>query len=575
MRVWAVAYDRTTGRRLQGPINLLNARVTRALDGIGSFSLQTELLSDRARNLLTNETKVEIWTELNLIPRLVGTGIITNVNKAVSGGQFKLEASGPDVLQELKRKSTFLNRRYDDTLEDIADDLTSLAGWVAITTGTWPGISIRFDGQSVMSAILTAAKAVGAHVRQGAAPNQLEVGAFGDDLSLFVTNQVYNSGQVELNDRLALIDSVVVGDSSEAVATVLCPLGGGEGEAALTLAKSTRPGILSALGSSGEPYYYIENAAGIANFNRIEDTRTFKEITPIANDDASQVAAANNLFDVASAWLERYAQKVTTYQLRVKKLNTLVRPGDRIRVVYTGIAQVEGGDDVFLEVDEFFYVMRITEDLNTDPSATIEVSSVDRYLDTAVSMVADNIKEAQVLGLKPLPTATMFSSQVIRPFSALRGVYGGNFFFWFRINDLLADVTTVLIDIRTEPLEATTRGPLTAQTAAAATQVDLALTKGLTYPEDVHLYINNVDVSSQYGGPWPGGGAGSLIVNDLNVTELLRSAGFKNTHKIGLTCGQVSASNPLPGYVTATQGEDSSGMGIVTVHLLGTTQAIR
>lgn len=575
MKIWAVAFNRTTGKKMVGPISLVDAQVTRVLDGIGSFTLTAELLDPRARALLLNETKIQIWTEMNELPRLVGTGIITEVRTVVNGGTYHIEASGPDILQVLKRRSTLLNRQYNDTLQNIASSLAALAGWTAVVSGSWPGISIRFDGQSAMSAILTSAKAVGAHVRMGVTDTQVEIGAFGSGLQLFVTNQIYNSGFVEDNDRLALIDSIQIGETSDAVATWLIPLGGGEGEAALTLRDSTRIGVLSATGPDGKPFYYIQNDAGIAQFGELQDTRTFKEITPIGNSVGSQTSAANNLYDVSKAWLDRYSQQVQTYSIRVKKLNTLVRPGDMIRVVFTGEATTEAEENVYLEIDQFFYVMKITETLGISPSATIEVSSVDRYIDTPEKVVAESIKEAKVLGLKPLPTATMFSDTIIRNFGAVRGTTGGSAVYWLTIDDLLLDVTTILFSFRTDPMEATVRPPTTTQGSGVATQLDMAMTRGTTYPSNVKLLFNGVDVSAQFGGPWAGGGASSLVVTGLDITTLIRNAGLKGTFKIELTCDQVANNNPVPSYSSSTQGEDSSGLAIMTVRALATTQAIK
>lgn len=570
MRIWADAWYIDGSGREEGPIDLVQFTLTRVLDGVGSFSLSAPLTASRVRRLLTTERRVDLYAEHDGIPRLVGSGIITNVVVSVRSGQYILEASGPDLLQELVRQNTYLNRQYDDTLTNIVTDLALLAGWSVVTSGSFPNLAIRFDGNSAMNAIITATQAVGGHVRVGSLPQQIEVGPFGVSQSIFATNQVTPSDLVNLNDRLLLIDSIQVGEASDAVVNWLLPLGGGEGAAALTLERSTRTPIFTLVGPGGETLYYITDPASITAIGKtIQATRSFKSISPLANDTPSLISAADSLYDAARAWLDRYSQKIQTYRLRVRKVNTLLRPGDKIRVLYTGeVTSEDDTADVYLTIDDFFFVMKVSEQHSGSPYTDLEVSTIDRFFPDAVQQVAENIKGAEVLAVKPLPGPFVFNDTVVREIGGVSGQLGIDATYPLHYDDLMTDVSRVVVSFSIEAPVAVTRVATTTQAAAAAAQVDMQYSRGPLFPQGVHFFLDAVDLSVAKGGPWNG-----PLTTSIDITEEVRAAG-KGTHILKFTVAAGSAVNPQPTYVTGNRGDANSGRILMCVQVLGTSQAI-
>ena len=132
-RVWLDVYDESTLLRVgQGPvIKVRDATIRRPLDGAGTFDVNCVAPDPRALTLLETDRIVRIWSEDQGGIRLRGEGIITDwqLSESASGVGFKI--SGPDVLEQLKRKNTLLGRIYNQvTLQSLVDDLITLApGW--------------------------------------------------------------------------------------------------------------------------------------------------------------------------------------------------------------------------------------------------------------------------------------------------------------------------------------------------------------------------------------------------------------------------------------------------------------
>lgn len=399
MRLWADVYN-ALGQRVEGPVNLKRARVTRVLDGAGSFEIDAQLLDDRARRLLTQEAKIVIWNEINNFQRRIGSGIINNRETKVGVSEYSLHRVGPDLLDELRRKSTLLRRKFNNTAIEAAEQLAALAGWTVVADeAVWPTVSMQFDSQSALNALITVANSVDKHIRLGEDERQVEIGLFGESISVLATNQIVNSAEIITNKTVLLIDSLTIGERSDAVYTWVIPYGSGQGADVVTLAEAylngTRPDVFAITGPDGDPLYGILDDDGYSQFGQIETVKDFPHVTLLTVDDAGRLAASNSLYDAARSWIKRQAQSVVTYKLSVKKVLTTVQPGDRIRVFYSGIAKNESGEQTFLEVDDLFYVIKATETLDDSISMELEVSSVDRVLQSPQKTMAETVQSVR------------------------------------------------------------------------------------------------------------------------------------------------------------------------------------
>ncbi len=389
----------------RGPVALARAEITRGLDTIGRITLTAAGTDVRALELLTNERRARIFAvDHTGSVRALGGGVIRNVRAQGSAAAWWRIAEGADELDALMRVNTLLGRTYSQqTPSYIASSLTALvSGWSASGSGGTI-TDARFDGMSVWRALISLADAQGLHIRAGSTPNTAEIGAFGALAGVRLVGASALHDQTALNSATALIERIEIEQSSAAAATRLYPVGAGIGEALLTLANSTRTApyaIQSVTGANGVPQYYLQDAAGVSTFGVIERFGKFKQIAPLSNSPADLEHATNALYDVAAAWLTRYAVRQDTIRVSVRGVTTAIRPGDKVHVLYRGVVEQDGAIVDYLDIDADLWVMRVTERVDaTGVAADLTLSSVDRHPEDASPLQIGGLEAITIDGL--------------------------------------------------------------------------------------------------------------------------------------------------------------------------------
>lgn len=408
--LWADVYDASGARLGEGPVALADASVTRVLDGVGSISLSVPGTDARAVSLLQNEARVRIYYRASDDgpTRELGRGVVRRLRASGATSDFSIIGDGPDDLDALTRKSTLLGRTYSaKTVSQIATGLVGLvSGWTASASGG-NTTDARFDGLSVFKALLALAEQQGLHVRGGDDAQEVEVGAFGTSSGLRLVNADRLMHAAYASDEVALVEDIRVEKDSAAVCTRLYPIGAGIGEAWVTLQHATRSSpytVQSTVGPDGSTQYYLEDAAGVSAFGVIEKVGRFANIAPLSNSAADLENAANALYDIAAAWLTRYSQRQDVYTATARKVRSLVRPGDLVRLVYRGVVTRDGEVVNYLDIDADLWVMEATERVGVEGAALdVTLSTVDRHaLDTA-SIVIGALEELQIDGVSVKP----------------------------------------------------------------------------------------------------------------------------------------------------------------------------
>jgi len=218
-------------------------------------------------------------------PRSLGRGIVRLRNGSEAAGSRALTVSGPDQLEELRRANTLLGRIYDgELLADVIDDLVSLASGWTVDTSTVAAqvVYARFDGASVLKALQEIAARYGYHFRLSG-DREITFGPLGDAAPLRIIQAGHALTEtLETNDDVALIETLQWTEDSEAVANWIIPVGGGEGEAALTLAHSERPNYRAAdWEPSGNWTSALNNGARLSETNE-NHTRLAMRFRPAA-----------------------------------------------------------------------------------------------------------------------------------------------------------------------------------------------------------------------------------------------------------------------------------------------------
>jgi hypothetical protein len=394
MRVWCDVYSPTTGLKELGPVTLVSARTSKALDAAGSFQVTGKLSDPRARALLQEFRTLDLWGQLGATKRLYMTGIITSVR--INTSDDTLTASGSDLTETLRRENTLFGRVFNGSFTSAVQTLASLGGWSVSVSGAWGNVSLQFDGESALTALLATAQSVGAHVRVGNGIQTLDIGAFGEVVNALATNITINTGEIAQNARLLLIDNLQIDSKSDKIVNWLIPFAG-SGANAVSLQYATVSGVVSLTGPNGQLQYYITEQASINQYGvTVKQTKSFSNVKLVTMDTAGRQAASNNLLSAAKAWLTRNAYQTVIYRMTCRKNETEILPGDRIRVFYSSRKKDDGGNDnVSLQVDNTLYVTEINETLGETDQTEFVLSTSDIRPDTPERSIANNIKDTR------------------------------------------------------------------------------------------------------------------------------------------------------------------------------------
>jgi hypothetical protein len=539
----------------------------------------------RVINHLQNERRVVLYTDVQGEVREMGRGIIGKRNFSDTASRRNYNVSGPDILDELRRRNTLLNRQYEQ--QDIATIATQLAELVpALQIEVEPLLgqaTARFDGATALKGFQKLVEKTGVHFRLDDDSTTVQVGNFGINNGVKVIGHTQSPSDTIGNRDVLLIDSLRRFDNSEAIVNRVIVLGGGEGLAQLTLANSTRgisTGFVYDIKTGTNPdstsYYYLEDEESIARFGVVEQILVFKDINPIANSAASKIIAANALYDAASPWLQRNAQLKTVYSFTAKKPQTVVRPGDKITMRYQGMVENEAGQEIdYINVNEELWVLRISEAASENGLLlSFTVGIVDDLPRDISDIVVGTIDAVHIQGVAVQTFPCMYENTWTEGMRS-ENTTGLGFIdaeFKFKPASFVTEVIAVWLDFKTF-------APWTmAVMDTGISTFYFNMEKGDKYLTDVELHINGTDVSSSLGGPWNDGGVNALLdVQNLDITDLLKDAsgGIFQEHSIVFHALEPGAlrNKELSGH-NAIQVRNSEGFVQMTIRALVVAQAI-
>ncbi len=601
MQIWADVFDAAGNRLGEGPITSIgSAKITRVLDGAGEISLSLPLTDGRVNDLITNECRVTLWLyQANGDKRELGRGILRKLN-GKDANELTLSPNGPDQLDELRRKSVLLARIYNGTAVNtaVAALVGLVSGWTVDTTGITGNLYARFDGMSVLAALQEVAKNRGLHFRLNG-DKAITFGALGDTapLRIIQAGQAAAMLNLERNDDVALIESLTWVHDSEAVANWIIPLGGGQGEAALTLKHCTRSiaggyayNVQTMTGPDGSTLYYLADATSIAAYGQIEKTFTC-EITPVSHSSVDLTNAANALYDAAVAYLLRYKDKQTVYSVTLKKAYETLKPGQKVPLVYKGFVYDPDGAIVsWADLNTEFWITKVTESVSADGVTTsLEISNVDRAVEDTAAVIVGAIESVTLKNVQVQPYPAVFtyvytdtvqqSGSYQRYLIYPAAQFGKNAKFTLPIDDSVLSIIRVKLTIKTRPLyvlDYTEAFHDLVNGSRPDTTRYYLVAEDTHYPTAVHLWINGSDVSTTLGGPWHTAGEDSALDVTLDVTDIILAAGTYGAHDIQVSCGDFSAPKAInvAGYAAKSDFQ-SHGIVEMTMQMHCLTQAIK
>ena len=603
MRLWADMYNAAGARQGGGPVALRSASVTRVLDGVGSITITVPGTDGRAVSRLQNESSCRIWMQPtdSAAVRELGRGTIRRVTASGTPSDWSLVGDGPDDLDGLTRVSTKLRRTYSgQTVSAITTALVALVSGWSVSASGGNATDARFDGVNVFKALLAVCEQQGLHLRAGTSAKTIEVGAFGTASGLRLINPAQMHPTMDAADELAVIETISVEKNSEAVCNRLYPIGAGIGEAWQTIFEATRntPYIRNVVLVNGIDQHFLEDSASIALYGIIEKMGRF-QVSPLSNSVADVVNAANALYDWSAAWLTRYSVRQDVYRVTAKKVRTTVRPGDKVRVIYNGVVTRDGEVVNYLDIDDDFWVMEVTERMGVEGAALdLVLSTVDRHAANGAQVVIGALEELQVDGVSVKPFFNMrsyvydrlidiftpgvipvrFTNATRKLNRCLLKIKTGPF-----ISTVAPDVTNTLHRHTTMQTNNAYSGPYTyrnvwlydevrdglvnallpiseptagmliqsgQETSEDYITVDYGLHTDTATPSGMRVYINDVDYTTALGGSWfPSGGSNTV---ELDITSAILDFTLQQEHLIEIRCtgGQGTVEAQIEVYET-------------------------
>jgi len=191
--------------------------------------------------------------------------------------------------------------------------------------------------------------------------------------------------------------------------------GAGVGETVVDLSYSTRttPYTIQSSGYfSGGLVYYLSDAASLAAYGTSDRVLSFTEVRPITNSAADLTNAANAVYDLSAAYLQKYKDPFDVYSLSCINLPLTAKVGDLVRVDFHGIAELESGTVAWLTLDnQRFFITEITRDFGEsgNPTAQLTVSSNGEEIVGTTEVFTSLMADVGSLKLRTQPTMTYYT----------------------------------------------------------------------------------------------------------------------------------------------------------------------
>lgn len=312
--------------------------------------------------------------------QIFGSGKIKEIEKRIDNGRVIVTVRGVNTLGELRDRIVGNLQIGDSTGgdNDAPDQIMAFApaGWSVIGGTTSQDVYVRFDDNSVLSALVNVSDGIGEHFRLGSGRVVQWLGNY----SAFTASGVRAIEDVPRGDlaqgktEIAIIRNLQEVSDSHEIVTRIYPRGAGNGTAILKLESLTEslPAGFTANTSAG----YIQDTAAIALYGVIEKPVDFKNISPLSNSKTDQQEAANQLMRSSVAFLRRWSTPQKFYTTEIVKADKMLKPGETIDIIYNKTVN----DNDVLDIDETLNIISVRNRIDYTGlySVAIDVSTIDQ-----------------------------------------------------------------------------------------------------------------------------------------------------------------------------------------------------
>lgn len=415
-----------------------DVRLTQRVNRIGeiTFRMPAVVARDMA---LAKGMQYKVYHE---VQGLIGTFYHDDVT--VDADNQTAEIRAQDLLVKLANACTLFGLEYSDQpVVDILWDLITRAIWPGSLTfvsgTTWGNLSIEFQGESFLTA-LDEIRAylrgyftlVGTDIRvgryqdlgstwsqyggftYGSGTYKGELGTIPANTAAWLVNPAVLSSLTDAPTEYAIITRLQRQSKGGALVTRVYPTGAGLGQTQIDLRYSTRTtpytiGYRVLVDARG---YYIEDTAATTAYGLIERALPFSNIRPLTNSEADLTNAANALYDIAVAYLQRFKSPQEIYSVSCVNLPAAVVPGDIVVINFYGVAELEDGSHSFLALENApFYITEMTRTYGEsgNPTYDLVISTSGEAETTTIDVFTNVLQDLDKFKVRPQPSQTYFN----------------------------------------------------------------------------------------------------------------------------------------------------------------------
>jgi hypothetical protein len=301
---------------------------------------------------------------------------------------------------DLAEVTIYVSAPTDTALADVSAFFPTGWGYDGGYSLTQNDVYLQLDGENCLEALVKIAEVTGEHFRLGTGRNVVWLQ---DDplTSTYVARAVKLDGAdpadvLSGSDRIGITGIERVEDTYE-LFTRIYPRGAGFGSAQVTLERTTKTAA-SPYALSASNNYIVNNDAEIT-YGRIDKWAYFRDIAAAQNVEPDITLASDALYDVAYHDLRHNSQANQAYTLEIVAPNTIINPGQRLRVVYTRF--VDGVAE--LNVNEDLIVLEATNEIDSTGVRTtaVQVSTVDAWPRNDDDVLVGLAEDMRTLSTKP------------------------------------------------------------------------------------------------------------------------------------------------------------------------------
>ena len=544
-----------------GPGPLVNCETfsyTEVLNGAGQWSARFPHNDERLNIIELKAHGLAFW----IAGAYAMHGVIERWRIDIdSNGRRYIEFHGRDVLADLAEAPVAFLELEDGSGGGVSDgpadvlteaNTVNSTSWALDTTEGYATTSTevyaKYAGESALNALVKIAEHIGENFRllgDPAAPNRVVwMRTDQDDSGKRAIQSIGPDVEVEKNDDIVLIRSLSEARNGIRMANRIYPYGGGEGEARLTLAATSKSAPAGFTLSAANNYIESTTERTALGWH-LPIYREFKSIRPISNTDADLEAAADYLFDAAIASLQRIdsGEDVRAYTLSVHKLPEgakRLRVGETIRVEYSDRTYVLDEDLVIIEIQH-----RI--DRSGNRNDRLVVAAVDRPPALASELQAQSMERGIVYSAHPQLNANSYTTSYRLYVGEDQTTEKGEIRFW--LGDEVVQINQILWRFNLTPIVAFsgTVGGSTQASASGGSSTPTSdanstttTTGGSNHFHDVP-YTDNAEVEGlglDSGGGFTDGTTTSGGGNIATATEGVHTHDLSHTHGVTIAAHQ-------------------------------------